>query len=139
MERRDTFSSKDLSLKLSSSLVAGLLLLSVVIACRSSSSDSASCTGEVTYEGRTFTGQGKNAEDAQQFACNKYCLEADPEFDAHYGIWLESPKGEAAGRPPKKEAIYKDADLMSYLTKTCAAKCVASVKEGKLKGEAKCP
>ena len=112
----------------------------MVIACRSSSSDNTNCTGEVTYEGRTFTsGQAENAENAQQFACNKYCLEADPEFDAHYGIWLESPKGEAAGRPPKKEAIYKDADLMNYLTKTCAAKCVASVKEGKLKGGTKCP
>jgi hypothetical protein len=123
-----------------SSLLAGLLLLAVAVACRSSSStNSADCTGEVTYEGKTFTGQGKTAEEAQQFACNKYCLEADPEFDAHYGIWLDSPKGQAAGRPSKQEAIYKDADLMNYLTKTCAAKCVASVKEHKLKGETKCP
>jgi len=141
MKIPNTFSARELLTKFSGSLVAGLLLLSVVIACRSSSSsDNASCTGEVTYEGKTFTGgPAETAENAQKFACNKYCLEADPEFDAHYGIWLESPKGEAAGRPPKKEAIYKDADLMNYLTKTCAAKCVASVKEGKLKGETKCP
>src|SRR5712692_9381065 len=126
MKIPNTFSARELLTKFSGSLVAGLLLFSVVIACRSSSSsDNASCTGEVTYEGKTFTGQGKNAEEAQQFDCNKYCLEADPEFDAHYGIWLESPKGEAAGRPPKKEAIYKDADLMNYLTNDCAAKCVA--------------
>src|ERR1700682_4630811 len=131
MKTPNTFTAQELLVKLSGSLVAGLLLLTAVIACRSSSSsDNASCTGEVSYEGKTFSGQGKNAEEAQQFACNKYCLEADPEFDAHYGIWLEAPKGEAAGRPPKKEAIYKDADLMNYLTKTCAAKCVASVKEG---------
>ena len=140
MRTRNASSPTKLSVKLSSSLLAGLLLLTVVIACRSSSpSSDVGCTGEVTYEGKTFTGQGKNAEDAQQFACNKYCLEADPEFDAHYGIWLESPKGEAAGRPPKKEAIYKDKDLMNYLTKDCATKCVASVKAGKLKGETKCP
>ena len=140
MKTPNTFSGDELLVKLGGSLVAGLLLLTVVIACRSSSSsDNVSCTGEVSYEGKTFNGQGKNADEAQQFACNKYCLEADPEFDAHYGIWLESPKGEAAGRPPKKEAIYKDADLMNYLTKTCAAKCIASVKEGKLEGKTKCP
>ena len=139
MQTRNTVLPMRLSTTLGSSFVAGLLLLSAVIACRTSSSDTASCTGEVNYEGRTFTGQGKNAEEAQQFACNKYCLEADPEFDAHYGVWLESPKGEAAGRPPKKEAIYKDNDLLDYLTKTCAAKCAASVKAGKLKGESKCP
>ena len=139
MDARNTVFPKRLSATPGSSLVAGLLLLSAVIACRSSSSDSASCTGEVTYEGRTFTGAGKNAEDAQQFACNKYCLDADPEFDAHYGIWLDSPQGRAAGRPPKKEAIYKDNELMNYLTKTCAANCVTSVKEGKLRGESKCP
>src|SRR5260370_36744371 len=103
MKTSNKFSAQELLTRFSNSLVAGLLLLSVVIACRSSSSSSssdASCSGEVTYEGRTFTGQGKSAEEAQQFACNKYCLEADPEFDAHYGIWLESPKGEAAGHPP---------------------------------------
>jgi hypothetical protein len=123
----------------SSPLLALVLMLGVVLACRSSSSDSASCTGEVTYQGKTFTGQGKNADEAQQFACNKYCLEADPEFDAHYGIWLDSPKGQAAGRPSKKDAIYKDKDLMDYLTKDCAMKCVAKVKDGRLKGQAKCP
>ena len=140
MKIPNTFSARELLTKFSGSLVAGLLLLSVVIACRSSSSDSAGCTGQVTYEGKTFTGgPAETAENAQKFACNKYCLEADPEFDAHYGIWLESPKGEAAGRPPKKEAIYKDKDLMNYLTNDCAAKCVASVKEGKLKGGARCP
>lgn len=134
---------KRMSAAIISALLAGLMLLGVVVACSSSSSDSASgnasCTGEVTYEGKTFTGQGKNAEEAQQFACSKYCLEADPEFDAHYGIWLDSQKGRDAGRPPKKEAIYKDADLMNYLTKTCSDKCVAGVKEGRLKGQKKCP
>jgi len=44
------------------------------------------------------------------------------------GIWLESPRGQAAQRPSKKEAIHKDADLMNYLTKTCAEKCVGSVR-----------
>jgi len=120
-------------------MVAGLLMLSVIMACRSSSPSETNCTGEVTYEGKAFTGEGKNAEDAQKFACNKYCLDADPEFDAHYHIWLDSPKGRAAGSPPKKEAIYKDKDLMDYLTKDCAMKCVAKVKDGTLKGQAKCP
>src|SRR5216684_4191404 len=140
MKTPKTFSAHELLVKFSGSLFAALLLLSVVIACRSSSSsDKSSCTGEVTYEGKTFTGgPAETAENAQKFACNNYCLNADPEFDAHYGIWLESPKGAAAGRPPKKESIYKDQELMDYLTKDCALKCVASVKQGKLKGEVKC-
>ena len=93
--------NQELLVRAGASLFAGILLLSAIIACRSSSS-SANCTGEVTYEDQTFTGQAGNLEDAQKFACNKYCLEADAEFDAHYRIWLDSPKGQAAGRPSKK-------------------------------------
>src|SRR5256885_11861148 len=78
--------------KAARSLFAALLLLSAVFACRSSSS-SRNCTGEVTYEGQTFTGEAGNLEDAQKFACNKYCLEADPDFDVYYRICLDSPKG----------------------------------------------
>ena len=138
MRKRKTGSANyELPVKAGASVFAGLLLLSVIIACRSSSS-SASCTGEVTYEGQTFTGQAGNLEDAQKFACNKYCLEADAEFDAHYHIWLDSPRGQAAGRPSKKDSIYKDKDLLDYLTVDCATKCVARVKDGKLKGQAKC-
>ena len=139
MSTQKSVSPKNRSSALASSLLASMLVLSAILACRSSSSDSkAPCIGSVVYEGKTFTGQAGNAEDAQKFACNNYCLDADPEFDAHYGIWLDSPKGAAAGRPSKKESIYKDQALMDYLTKDCAMKCVASVKQGKLKGEVKC-
>lgn len=121
-------------------LLAVLMLLSVVLACRSSSTSSgAKCMGEVTYEGKTYTGgPTSTAEEAQKFACNNYCLDADPEFDAHYRIWNDSRYGEAAGHPSKKEAIYKDKDLLDYLTKDCAEKCIASIQQGKLKGSTKC-
>ena len=130
----------ELLFKLAGSLLAALLLLSVVMACRSSSSSSgAKCMGHVTYEGTTYTGgPTESAEKAQEFACNNYCLDADPEFDAHYRIWNDSRSGAAAGHPPKKEAIYKDKELLDYLTKDCAQKCVASIKEGTLQGNAKC-
>jgi hypothetical protein len=118
-------------------LLAGLMLSCAVLACNFSSP--AQCTGTVTYNNQTFTGMGKDADEAQRNACNKYCLEADPEFDAHYHIWLDSPKGQAAGRPAKKEAIYKDRSLLDYVTITCMNKCVASIKSGELKGESKCP
>ncbi len=119
-------------------LISIALILVAGIACRSSTS-SKTCTGEVEYQGTTFTGEAGNLEDAQRFACNKYCLEADAEFDAHYRIWLDSAKGREAGSPPKKESIYKDKDLMDYLTVECALKCVAKVKDGRMKGSAKCP
>lgn len=126
--------------KLTASTAAALLLLSVVLACRSSASSSgAKCMGTVIYEGQTYTGgPTDSAEQAQHFACNNYCLDADPEFDAHYRIWNDSRSGAAAGHPSKKEAIYKDKELLDYLTKDCAEKCTASIKEGTLKGNAKC-
>ena len=138
MKDRNTIAPRGLFAQFGTSVIAVILILGVVMACRSSSSGP-TCTGEVTYEGRTFNGQAGNVEDAQRFACNNYCLDADPEFDAHYRIWLDSPSGEAAGRPPKKESIYKDKELLNYLTKDCAMKCVAKVKEGTLKGQAHCP
>src|SRR6266508_2088810 len=103
-QRRDSF--MQMYAKFGGAVIAVALLWGAAIACRSSSTGK-SCTGEVTYEGETYTGVGGNLEEAQRFACNNYCLAADPEFDAHYGIWLNSRSGEAAGRPPKKEAIYK--------------------------------
>src|SRR5215471_14183618 len=126
--------------KLTGAFLAALLLLCAVLACRSSSSSSeAKCMGQVSYEGKNYTGgPSGTAEEAQRFACNNYCLDADPEFDAHYGIWNDSRSGEAAGQPPKKEAIYKDKELLDYLTKDCAQRCVASIKEGQLQGNAKC-
>ena len=138
MENRNSVSLGELFARFRTSVIAVILILGVVMACRSSSSGP-TCAGEVTYEGRTFTGQAGNVQDAQRFACNNYCLDADPEFDAHYRIWLDSASGEAAGRPPKKESIYKDKELLDYLTRDCALKCVAKVKEGILKGQAKCP
>ncbi len=50
-----------------------------------------------------------------------------------YRIWLDSPKGKAAGSPSKQESIFKDKDLLVYVTETCAKKCVAAMNP-----EAKC-
>src|SRR5947209_19810351 len=137
MRRQQRLSVREVWAKFGGVVIAVALLLGALIGCRSSSSGP-TCTGEVTYEDKTYTGEAGNLEDAQRFACNKYCLEADPEFDAHYHIWLDSRSGKAAGSPTKKESIYKDKDLMDYLTKDCAMKCVAKVKEGTLKGQVKC-
>jgi hypothetical protein len=123
--------------RISTLAIAGLLLLSAVLACKSSSANS--CIGEVSYQGRTFTGKGKNAEEAQHNGCNLYCLEADPDVDARYGIWLDSPKGKAAGSPAKKDSIYKDPTLLDYVTVTCANKCMAKIKDGSMQGQTKCP
>lgn len=120
-------------------LVVGMvLMLSPVIAC-GSSVDEDRCTGEVRYLDTTYDAKGKDAEEAQRLACNKYCLYADPEFDAYYAIWLTSPKAAAAGYPPKTEAIYEDDDLLNYVIVTCANRCIADVKDGKLEGGATCP
>ena len=114
-----------------------LLMLAAVIAC-SSGSSAKKCTATLTNDGKTFVGEGSSTDDATRFACNKYCREADPGYEAMYGVWLDSPAGKAAGRPSKEEAIFKDKKLMDYVTVTCANECLAKVKDGKAKAETKC-
>ena len=112
-----------------------LLLLGAVLAC-SSGSPAKKCTATLTYDGKTFVGEGPSTDDATHFACNKYCREADPGYEAMYGVWVDSPAGKAAGRPTKEEAIFKDKKLMDYVTVTCANECLAKIKDGK--AETKC-
>jgi hypothetical protein len=113
-----------------------LLLLAAVLACSPGSTQK--CTATLSYEGRTFVGEDTSTEKATSNACNKYCREADPGYDAMYGVWLDSPAGKAAGRPSKEEAIFKDKKLMDYVTVTCANECLAKIKDGKAKAETKC-
>ena len=117
-----------------------LALLFIVIAVVACSSGSAKkCTATLNYGGRTFVGEDASTEKATSNACNKYCREADPGYDAMYGIWLDSPAGKAAGRPSKEEeAIFKDKKLMDYVTVTCANECLANIKDGKAKADVKC-
>ena len=118
------------------SFLALLLLLSAVLACSSGSAKK--CTTTLTSEGKTFVGEDASEDKATRNACNKYCREADPGYEAMYGVWLDSPTGKAAGRPSKEEAIFKDKKLMDYVTVTCANECLARIKDGKAKAETKC-
>jgi hypothetical protein len=112
-------------------LFATSILIIAALGCGGGSRDA--CIGTVTYEGKTFQGAGKNEIDAKLFACNKFCSDADPEFDARYRIWLNSPKGKAAGSPSKREAMFKDKELLDYVTNVCAHRCTSSMNP-----EAKC-
>lgn len=111
--------------------IVAVLILGVVLGCGGGVSDA--CIGTVTYQGKTFQGAGKNEIDAKLFACNNYCSDADPDYDARYRIWLDSPKGKASGSPTKREAMFKDKTLLDYVTDVCARKCTAEMKP-----EAKC-
>src|SRR5437588_11003417 len=113
-----------------------LLLLAAVLAC-SSGSSAKKCSATLNNDGKTFVGEGASADDATRFACNKYCREADPGYEAMYGVWLDSPAGKAAGRPSKEEAIFKDKKLMDYVTVTCANGWLAKIKDGKATTETK--
>jgi hypothetical protein len=117
-------------------LVSLLFLLAVVLSCSSGSAKK--CTATLTLDGRTFVGEDAAEDKATRNACNKYCREADPGYEAMYGVWLDSPAGKAAGRPSKEEAIFKDKKLMDYVTVTCANECLAKIKDGKGKVETKC-
>ena len=117
-------------------LLSLLFMLAVVLAC--SSGSARKCTATLTLDGLTFVGEDAAEEKATRNACNKYCREADPGYEAMYGVWLDSPAGKAAGRPSKEEAVFKDKKLMDYVTVTCANECLAKIKDGKGKVETKC-
>lgn len=111
--------------------IVSAVFFTISLGC--SGGSGAECVGTVTYQGKTFEGKDKTADAAKLNACNNYCRDADPEFDARYRIWLDSPKGKQAGSPSKQESIFKDKNLLAYVTETCAKKCAASMNP-----EAKC-
>ena len=128
--------SNSIPRKRNSLLFALLFVITAVLACSSGSAKK--CIATLSYEGRTFVGEASSTDEATHFACNKYCREADPGYEAIYGAWLDSPAGKAAGRPSKEEAIFKDKKLLDYVTVTCANECLAKIKDGKAKAETKC-
>jgi hypothetical protein len=89
-----------------------LLLFAVLMAC---SGSGRKCTATLTYQGKTYTGADAKEEKAVSNACNKYCRDDDPEYEAMYRIWLDSPAGRAAGRPSKEEAILRIRDYWTTL------------------------
>ena len=117
-------------------LLPSIVLFAVVLACSSGSAKK--CTATLTLDGRTFVGEDAAEDKATRNACNKYCREADPGYEAMYGVWLDSPAGKAAGRPSKEEAIFKDQKLMDYVTVTCANECLAKIKDKKANVQTKC-
>jgi hypothetical protein len=115
-------------------LVTAIFLIAVL----SCSSAKTPCTGEVVANGKTFSGKGKDEAEAQRNSCNIYCLEADEEVDARYRIWLDSPKSKEVKNPTKKEYMYRDKSFLDFVTVTCMNKCLAKLKDGSFKGQAKC-
>ena len=88
-------------------VLALTLLFAAVLAC---SRGSSKCTATLTYQGKTYTGIGKK-DDAVSFACNKYCLEDDSEYDAMYQIWLDFTR-----RPSQGFAAEGQSDLREQTT-----------------------
>ena len=117
-------------------VLAALLLCTILGA--SFISCSSDCVGRIEAEGKEYTANARNLEDANRFACNKYCLDTDSECDAMYDIWLNSPKGKAAGSLPKMRALSEDKKLLDCITVKCANRCLADVKAGKLQAKSSC-
>ena len=125
---------KSIRTVISVSFLCVILGLSFV-SCSSSPSD---CMAEITAGGKTYAAKAENPDDAKRYACNKYCLDTDPECDAMYHIWVTSPKGKAAGSPSKQRALSDDKKLLDCVTIKCANKCLNDEKTGKLQVKASC-
>ncbi len=101
-----------------------IAVIAVAIAVGCSGGKETGCVGKVSFGGKSFEGKANGADEAKRNACNMYCRNADPEYDARYRVWLDSPKGKAAGSPSKQEAIFKDKDLLDFVTVSCANRCL---------------
>ena len=118
------------------------ILLGVSLGCLGPSADDYKCEGIVKSNGKTYVGGSKTEEQAGLNACNKFCLEND-EYEALYGIWLDSDKAKTLEKSrgkkiSKEDAIYEDKNLMDFVTKTCAPKCKAEANKGKHTLETSC-
>ena len=102
--------------------IVAIILIGVVLGC--SKADPEACSGTVDYLGKPFDGKGATEFEARSNACNTYCRDADPEYQARYDIWIDSAKGRNAGSPSKQDAIFKDKELMDFVTKTCSRVCL---------------
>ena len=104
--------------------IVGAVLMGIGLGCGGSG---AKCVGTVMYEGKKFEGGGKDELEAKAGACNNYCRDADPEYEARYRVWVESPKGKAKDSPTKQKAIFEDADLMNYVVDVCGKRCTQTM------------
>jgi hypothetical protein len=117
-------------------ILISMIFLFVILSCSSSVNNP--CSGELIGDGKTFNSKGKDADEAQRNSCNLYCLEADPEVDARYRIWLDSPKSKEVKNPSKKEYMYRDKTFLDFVLVTCMNKCQAKIKDGSFKSQTKC-
>lgn len=117
--------------------VAALVLAIPILACGASG---ATCTGwveddqGVRHSPESGTGEGE--AQAQRFACNTYCMEADAMVEARYAIWRDSPQGNPS--MSRHDALIQVDSLREYVIGTCADACVADVASGARRGGVDC-
>lgn len=112
------------------------ILLGVSLGCLGPSSSSSRCEGTVKIDGKTYTGQAKDEEQAGLNACNKFCAEEDDNAKGMISIWLASDAAKEFERkmkrkPTKEDAIIEDQRILDYVTNTCANKCKIEANKGK--------
>ena len=117
-------------------LLIAVLLIGASLGCLGPSSSSSRCEGTVKIEGRTYTGQAKDEEQAGLNACNKFCAEEDDNAKGMISIWLASDAAKEFERkmkrkPTKEDAIIEDKRILDYVTNTCANKCKIEANKGK--------
>ncbi len=117
--------------------VAALVLAIPILACGASGP---TCRGWVQdVEGvrhSPVSGTVEGEAQAQRFACNTYCMEADAVVEARYAIWRDSP--EADPSLTREDALLQVDSLREYVIGPCADACVADVASGARRGGVDC-
>lgn len=110
------------------------------VACTWGSSQE--CRATLEADGRTWaplTERWHPSEDqALHAVCLRYCIDTDEDCERIYQFWLSTPEGEAAGRPPKADALYAHAPLFECLTEDCTSRCADEFAAGTLGGSMEC-
>jgi hypothetical protein len=103
------------------SLVAVVIIgLAFILGCRFLGK---SCTGELTAEGRTFTGSGRGTDRAKQDTCRNYCMLGDRQMDVFYYFWLGSPDSYPYPDKLDKAKMFNKIPDLKKLLAECVEKC----------------
>lgn len=115
-------------------LIGSFFLLAVVLGC----GGGRACTAELTVEGKVYRGTDSNPAQAETNACNGYCIEGDPDYDAAFQKWLESPESkDVPDRSSKWTGQYKSKELRAMVER-CVARCREFTKDGVYKMNVNC-
>ncbi len=124
----------DLTIRNAGSIFLVGVALSLALACGGTKK---LCVGEISADGKTYTGTDADEQQARRNTCSKYCIEGDAGYDRLYNDWLKSPQSRKVASPDKWAGQAEDKKLGEYV-RQCEQECLKNHESGKQKINVKC-